>query len=229
MDSVKAREFLRRHVLGLLAIFIALSGTAVAAGDGPTASSSAVSNAKFKKLKKRVGALESKLNAPVSGDLDGTYPNLTIRSNAVTTGKLANNAVTNTKIANNAVTETKIADTAVTTGKLADLAVNSAKLGDNAVTSAKILNGEVRAGDLGALTLRTAVDADVPTGGSSLVFSNCAAGERAISGGAQWSGTNPQNVGLQALIPSGLLWAARGRNQTGANRDFSVYAWCLQG
>src|SRR4051812_37401109 len=104
MDSVKAREFLRRHVLGLLAIFIALSGTAVAAGDGPTASSSSVSNKKFKNLKKRVAALEGTLSPPAKGDLQGTYPNLAIRPNAVTTGKLANNAVTETKIADNAVT-----------------------------------------------------------------------------------------------------------------------------
>jgi hypothetical protein len=98
MNSVTMREYLRRHVLGLLAIFIALSGTAIAAGDGPTASSSAVTTAKFKKLKVRVGALESKLNSPAKGDLTGTYPNLQIAANAVTTGKIADSAVTAGKL-----------------------------------------------------------------------------------------------------------------------------------
>ena len=38
MNSIKAREYLRTHVLGLLAIFIALSGTAMAQpGAEPTA------------------------------------------------------------------------------------------------------------------------------------------------------------------------------------------------
>jgi hypothetical protein len=130
MNSIKVREYLRAHVLGLAAIFVALSGTAVAAND--EASTSAVSNAKFKKLKKRVAALEGKLNSPARGDLQGTYPNLSIRNNAVTTGKIANNAVTNAKIADNAVTTTKIA-------------------GD-AVTSAKILDGSLEIGDMGAST-----------------------------------------------------------------------------
>ena len=99
MSSPMVRVFLRRHVLGLMAIFMALSGTAIAAGDNPTASSSVVTTAKFKKLKQRVTALEGKVRSPATGDLQGTYPNLTIRDNAVTSGKIADAAVTAGKIA----------------------------------------------------------------------------------------------------------------------------------
>jgi hypothetical protein len=83
VSDATIREYLRRHVLGLLAIFIALSGTAIAAGDGPSASTSAVTTAKFKKLKHRVSALESALNSPVKGDLTGTFPNLHIATDSV--------------------------------------------------------------------------------------------------------------------------------------------------
>jgi hypothetical protein len=123
MTSKKVREFIRAHVLGFMAIFIALTGTAVAGqssgGDGPTASAS-VTNTQFKKLKKRVAALEAKPapaipttlppSGPAGGSLTGNYPNPLIGNNTVGTPELVDGSVTNQKLAANSVGSGNVID-----------------------------------------------------------------------------------------------------------------------
>ena len=223
MKSITVREYLRRHVLGLLAIFIALSGTAIAAGGGPTASTSAVTTAKFKKLKQRVGALESTLNSPAKGDLTGTYPNLQIAANAVTTGKIADNAVSTGKIANNAVSTTKIADNAVGTTKIAD----------NAVNAAKIVAGAVGSSELAAVTVRSGSQVTGITDASAASGSvACLSGEQPLSALGSWDAFNAGSDGQEFSFASGVGSEGTGftvgvGNQSGATRAFTPQAECL--
>ena len=95
--SVQVGESIRRHILGLIAIFLAVSGIAAAqqsdGGGGPGASVSVVTDAKLKKLKRRVAAVEAKTSLPAGGDLTGGFPNPTIRANAVDGGKVADESL----------------------------------------------------------------------------------------------------------------------------------------
>lgn len=207
MDSIKVRGYLRTHVLGLVAIFVALTGTAVAqSGSGPTASSSAVSNAKFKKLKQRVTALETKLNSPVTGDVSGVFPNLTIN----------NNAVTSAKIADNAVSTAKIADNAVTTGKVANNAVTQAKLATNSVGAAQLKDTVERDG----------TQSLVGANSSSLLGASCNAGEDLIVGGGVWDTTVPTVAISQSFRFLGG-WFVRASNASGADHNFTPISWCI--
>lgn len=92
------------------------------------------------------------------GDLTGSYSNLSINreavtsekinGEAVTSSKLAKDAVTTVKIDDDAVTSSKIAEDAVTTSAIDNKAVTTSKLDDNAVTSSKIDNGTIQEVDL---------------------------------------------------------------------------------
>jgi hypothetical protein len=146
------------NVIASLALFVALGGSAVAAGlaknsVGPnqlkkgavTASKigkKAVTNGKI--APKAVTAGKLGPNAVLPGNLGaGIISTDKIAASAVTAEKIKNNVVTTNKITNAAVTSQKLAASAVGTNNLAEGAVTSAKIAKETITAEKLAKGAI--------------------------------------------------------------------------------------
>lgn len=148
---------IRANVYGIVAIFVALGGTAIAAQQAPRDSVTAKSI--------RAGAVR---NAEIA---NGAVSATKLADAAVTTPKLADDAATGAKVAESTLAEVPAAeqaDFAAAAGgapptglagggltgaypnpTLAPSSVGVAQLGANAVTAAKVLDGDIGAADLG--------------------------------------------------------------------------------
>jgi hypothetical protein len=143
-------------VIAYLALFVALSGTAMAV--------------------KKIGPSGLKKNAVTTKKIaDSAVTTPKIANGAVSTQKLGDSAVTESKLAQDSVSGSKIQqavigtgklrDAAVETDKIADLAVTTPKIGDSAVTGPKVADGSLGLLDVAAVVHEALPDPpNIPTG-----------------------------------------------------------------
>jgi hypothetical protein len=172
-------KLIQRHlsvanVLSCLALFVALSATAMAA--------SSLGN---KSVKTRNLA-------------NGSVTTLKLRGASVTTPKLREGAVRTPQLRDEAITEDKLRNRAVGGNKIARGAITDFQLAPDAVGFGKILDGSITAKELsGALVAQifrnlsyTRKTSESSTSATKSVFVECPFGKNAISGGAEVIGTN---------------------------------------
>lgn len=170
---------LKRHltvanVLSIVAVFIALSATAVAAtklAPGQVKevniANEAVSNPKLKNL-------------------------------GITSSKIANGTIVTGKLKGSSVVAGKLGKEAVTAGKIKKKAVGTAALAPESVTPAKI--SSTFSAPLVKNVSYTSVETATNEAEEKTTVANCPAGKQAISGGARVNGTLKE-VGITGTQP----------------------------
>ena len=145
--STRIRRHLQSHVVGYVALFIALSGTAIALpGHKSVKADDLAKNSVRGKSIKPSAVSEKKL-----------------RSGSVSSGKIVDGAVIQSKLGDGAVSSGKLADDAVDRKKLKAQAVAGSKIADGAVSSAKVDDGSLLAADFAPGQLTDAfAESDVP-------------------------------------------------------------------
>jgi len=197
-------------VIACIALFAALTGSAIAAGVG-----------------------KNTVRSPQI--VDGTIRTVDLRDNAVAAGKIAPDAVDTTEIAENGVESSDVAPdsltaqdlsaASVTSSEVADQSLTADDLGPNSVGSSELQTGSVRASELGTI-IQVSNSTGIAAGANGGVSVDCPAGTTVISGGAQ-----PANFGVEmtSSLRSGNGWLYQAKNQNGSASTLTVFAYCLTG
>jgi hypothetical protein len=195
-------------VIGCLALFLALGGTAFAAG---------------------------KLSVGSAQIVDGSIRTVDLHDNAVKAPKIAPDAVGAVQIAENAVESPEVAPESLTSADLGTASVGSSEvqdqslgagdLGPDSVGSSELQASAVRAAELGPI-LTVSNSTTIKGGDNASVDATCPAGTALIGGGARGGF---YQVALSGSYRSGNGWHVDARS--GANNDttLTAYANCLTG
>ena len=197
-------------VIACIALFAALTGSAIAAG-----------------------VAKNTVRSPQI--VDGTIRTVDLRDNSVAAGKIAPNAVDTTEIAENGVESSDVAPDSLTAGDLgaasvtssevADQSLAASDLGPDSVGSSELQAGSIRASELGGI-IQVSNSTPIAAGANGSVSVDCPAGTVVISGGGQ-----PANFGVEmtSTLRSGNGWLYQAKNNNGAASSLTVFAYCLTG
>jgi hypothetical protein len=220
-------------VIALIALFVAMGGSAVAVTRVPPNSvgtaqlqNSAVTNSKLATGSVSGRTLQSQ-----------SVSNSAIATNAITQRTMAGNSIGTAEIQQNSITQGDLRVGSVTTGTIANGGVTTGKLATGAVTSTKIRAGNVGARALRGLIVRSA-STTIASGSGGRVITGvatvrCRSGEQAVGAGTIWTGGVNDDLGTvftQLItgannVPVGAT--ARGFNSSGTSHRFTVQVACL--
>jgi len=186
-------------IISCVAMFLALTGSALAVGVGKNT----VRSAQI---------------------VDGTVRTVDLGTNAVKAEKIAPDAVGAEEIAESAVSSPEVAPESLTSGDLGTASVTSSEVADQSLTANDLGPDSVGTSELAADSVGTS---ELVAGGSNgSVSVDCAAGEQVISGGGQPTNFG---VEMTTSRPQGNGWLYQAKNNNGAASTITVYALCLVG
>lgn len=186
-------------IVACLALVLALTGSAIAAGV----------------------AKNSVRSAQI---VDATVRTVDLRDNAVDSAKIAADAVGGEEIAENAVASPEVAPDSLTASDLGAASVTSSEVADQSLSAADLGPDSVGSSELGTVTIRTSAAQPIAAGANGGVSVDCAPGEQLLSGGGQ-----PANFGVEMTSsrPSGNGWLYQAKNNNGSPSTLTAFAVCL--
>jgi hypothetical protein len=197
-------------VIACIALFVALTGSALAVGVG-----------------------KNTVRSPQI--VDGTVRTIDLRDNSVAAGKVAPDAIDATEIAENGVESSDVAPetltsadlgaASVTSSEVADQSLTANDLGPDSVGSSELQAGAVRASELGGI-IQVSNDAAIKGGANASVSVQCPAGTTVISGGGR---SGFYQVHLASSYRSGNGWLIDARSDAAGDTTITAYAYCLSG
>lgn len=197
-------------IIACVALFAALSGSALAVGIG-----------------------KNTVRSPQI--VDGTVRTVDVRDNAVSAAKIAPDAVTGEELAENSVASPEVLNdsltsqdlgaASVTSSEVADQSLTSDDLGANSVGSSEIQTGAVRAAELGTIIQASESEA-IKANGNKTVTVTCPAGTTVISGGGF---SSLYTIHMSGSFRNGNGWRVDAHNNSASDSSVTAYAYCLSG
>ena len=219
-------QWIRSHLsfansISLIALFVALGGTSLAA---------------VTLSKNSVGAKQIKKNAVTASE---------VKRNAVGASEIRSNAIAGGDIADNGVGGADLSNNSVGIGELTDNSVGAAEIGNNAVGSTEVANGTIAQADLVAGLLAKSLEVTVqrsdvalPDAATQAVEVACPAGTVGVGGGSSVDQTGSDDIkqlvsrpGNGGFIPddgqTSNEWRAVYRNPAGGTAAAEIRAFIL--
>jgi hypothetical protein len=203
-------------VISCMALFLALGGTALALPKLSVRSAQIVDG-----TVRTVDLRDNAVSSPKIADQTITAGDL--GTDSVGSDEIAENAVGSPEVAPDSLTANDLGAASVGSSEVADQSLTSNDLGPDSVGSSEIAANSVGSSELGTVTVRTNSQA-IAAGAAGSITVNCAAGERAISGGGQ-----PGNFGVEmtSTRPNGNGWLYQAKNNNAAASTITAFALCL--
>jgi hypothetical protein len=193
-------------VIGCMALFLAMTGSALAVGKN-TIRSAQIVDATVRTIDLRDNAVRSAKVADAS----------------LTVDDLGTDSVNSDEIAENAVASPEVAPESLTSADLGGASVTSSEVADQSLTSNDLGPNSVGASELAGVIIRTNREA-IAAGATGAVTADCLAGEQMISGGGQPGHYGVETTGTR---PDGNGWRFLAKNNNGSDSTITAYAVCL--
>jgi hypothetical protein len=161
-----------------------------------------------------------------------------LAADSVRGAKVQDASLTGADVADGSLASADVTDESLTGGDVQNGSLTGEDLQDDSLTGADVNESTLQG--VMASRVRMVVTQGIPTVGGQEFVASCAASEKAIGGGGAWiqaaTGTPTQlEAPITASMPEPAIpgadgatgWRAAGRNLSGQDRIFRVYAVCV--